>query len=67
MSCSVPGGSPPGGGGGPNRGIGAAPMACCRFPQLNMIINGTGVFAAVGVTTISGMSTVMSGYAELST
>ena len=45
MSCSIAGGSLPGGGGGsgfpPNPVIGSVPSACFSVPPLNMIISGT--------------------------
>ena len=75
MSCSVAGASLPGAGGGGVKPRSRAARAAAARPaerpgelrrRRNMIITGTGPFASAGSTSVTGMSTVIAGYAELS-
>src|ERR1039457_2241442 len=67
--CHVgPGGGPPGVGPGPRPGTGPGPRPPGPLrPKPNSIITGTGPLALAGVVKVNCMSTVMSGYDELST
>ena len=67
MSCSWPGGSLPGAGGGPTRGSGGvgSPGRGGRRPGRNMITTGTRR-ASAGVTRTRSIATSIAGCAELS-